>query len=589
MASLASLHSISTASSKTLSACANSSQKKTHKYYNHLRFIQCRAKNKNHDLGDNHVNETSRSFIDRRDVLIGLGGGIYGATTAGFGADRRMAIAAPITPPDLSNCSPADLPPGVTGINCCPPPTTKIIDFELPSSSTPLRVRPAAHLVDEAYIAKINKAYELMRALPDDDPRSFKNQANLHCAYCDAAFDQTLVGFPNLEIQVHSCWLFFPFHRYYLYFHEKILGSLIDDPTFALPFWNWDTSAGMEIPSIYANPASSLYNTLRDALHQPPALLDYNYNLVDSNLPAQQLITSNLTTMYRQVVSGGKTPTLFLGSPYRAGNPPAPGAGTLELLPHNTIHSWTGDRTQPNQEDMGVSYAAARDPIFFAHHSNVDRIWPIWKNLGGNRKDFTDPDFLNAGFIFYDEKKQLVRVTVKDCLEHENLGYTYQDVEIPWLQTKPKAPTGKKVDKNAVGKTEYPITLDKTVQVLVKRPVTKKRSKKEKEDKEEMLIISGIELNRCVRVRFDVFINYDGEVGLDSCAGSFTNLPRAHGDKDGNGEKLKTPLKLALTDILEDLDAEDDEYIVVTVVPRGSTEYGMEQVVTIDDIQIQFD
>ncbi|KAI3929398.1 hypothetical protein MKW92_013429 [Papaver armeniacum] len=498
MASLSSLHSISTASSKTLSACpTRSPQKKTQKY-NHLSVIQCKSRDQ-----DNHGNETSStSFIDRRDLLIGLGG-IYGATTSGFGKDRMPAIAAPITIPDLSNCSPADLPPGVTGINCCPPPTTKIIDFELPSYSTLLRVRPAAHLVDEAYIAKINKAYALMRALPDDDPRSLKNQSNLHCAYCDAAFNQTLAGFPNLEIQVHSSWLFYPFHRYFLYFHEKILGTL----------------------------------------------LDYNYNLVDSNLPAQQLITSNLTTMYRQVVSGGKTPTLFLGSPYRAGDPPAPGAGTLESLPHNIIHGWTGDRTQPNIEDMGSSYVSARDQSF----SLIIRMLTAFGLYG----------------------------RVKDCLEHENLGYKYQDVEIPWLQAKPKAPTGKKVDKNAVGKTEYPITLDKTVQVLQER----------KEDKEEMLIISGIELNRCARVRFDVFINYDGEVGTDSCgcAGSFTNLPHAHGDKDGNGEKLKTPLKLALTDILEDLDAEDDEYIVVTMVPRESTENGMEQVVTIDDIQIQFD
>ncbi|MCL7028791.1 hypothetical protein MKW94_022950 [Papaver nudicaule] len=342
----------------------------------------------------------------------------------------------------------------------------------------------------------------------------------------------------------------------------------------------------MNMPSMYVNPGSSLYDGLRDALHQPPALIDLNASLVDSNLPADQLINNNLTTMYRQVVSGGTTPTLFLGSPYRAGDPPAPGAGTFELVPHNNIHSWTGDRTQPNMEDMGSSYSAARDPIFFAHHSNVDRIWPIWKSLGGNRKDFTDPDFLNAGFVFYDEKKQLVRVTVKDCLEQENLRYKYQDVEIPWLQATPKAPTGKKIDKKAVGTTEYPISLDKTVQVLVKRPVTKKRSKKEKEDKEEMLIISGIKLNRGAPVKFDVFINYDGKVGLDSCAcaGSFTNVPHAHGVDKGN--TITTCLKLGITRLLEDLEAEDDNDIVVIMVPSENT---MEQVVTIDGIEIQFD
>ncbi|KAI3993675.1 hypothetical protein MKX01_002688 [Papaver californicum] len=592
MASLSSLHSISSASSsKSLSACTSSSQKTTQisvirkQNYNHYRIIQCKA-SKNHDE-DDRVNETSSSsFIDRRNMILGLGG-LYGATSAaGFGADGRMAVAAPIPPPDLSDCGPASLPPGVPSINCCPPTTTKIIDFELPSPDTPLRVRPAAHLVDAAYIAKINKAYELMRALPDDDPRSFRNQANVHCAYCDAAYSQILAGYPNLEIQVHRCWLFFPFHRWYLYFHEKILGSLIGDPTFALPYWNWDSPAGMRMPSLYTNPGSALYDPLRDPLHQPPALLDLNYNGVDTNLPPQQLIFQNLTTMYRQMVSGGKTPTLFIGSPYRAGDPPAPGGGTIEEVPHGPVHRWTGDRRQPNGEDMGNFYSAARDPIFFAHHSNIDRVWTIWKSLGGRRRDFTDPDFLNASFIFYDEKKQLVRVTVKDSLEQENLRYKYQDVQLPWLHTKPKAPTTKKVDKNSMGTTAFPVTLDKTVQVLVKRPITKKRSKKEKEAREEMLVINGVEFYRGAPVKFDVFINYDGDAGLDStaCAGSLANVPHAHGDQV-NYERIKTRLKLALNDMLEDLEAEDDKDIVVTMVPR-ETENGM-GVCTIDGMEIQ--
>ncbi|KAI3908241.1 hypothetical protein MKX01_027263 [Papaver californicum] len=593
MASLSSLHSISTASSKSLSSCPSSSRKMTQISVirklkcNHPRVIQCRTNKVDHDQ-DNHENETtSCGFIDRRNMLLGLGG-LYGATSAGFGEDR-MAVAAPIPPPDISNCGRANIPVGVAPADCCPPPNTNIVDFKKPSSSTPLRIRPAAHLVDEAYIAKYNKAYELMRALPDDDPRSFYRQANVHCAYCVDAFDQSLAGFPGLDIQIHSCWLFFPFHRYYLYFHEKILGSLIGDPTFALPFWNWDSPAGMKMPSMYVNPGSALYDPLRDAQHLPPTLVDLNYNFVESDLPAPQLIITNLITMYRQMVSGGKTPTLFLGSPYRAGDPPYPGAGTIELVPHDTIHIWTGDKTQPNLEDMGDFYSAARDPIFFAHHANIDRMWTIWKSLGGNRKDFTDPDFLNAAFLFYDEKKQLVRVTVKDCLEPENLRFKYQDVEIPWLQMKPKARTlqNKIAKKTAVGKTEYPITLDKTVQVLVKRPIIKKRSKKEKEDKEEMLIISGIELDRGAPVKFDVYIIDDDKVGPESSeyAGCFTNVPHAHGDH--KGKKIKTYLKLGINDILEDLDAEDDDEILVTLVPKYSG--GVKKVVTIDGMEIQYD
>ncbi|KAI3906237.1 hypothetical protein MKW98_021770 [Papaver atlanticum] len=604
MASLSSLNSISTASTKSLFASHNSSsQKKTQisvvrkPKHSHLRVIQCRAANNNDHDRDNHETETS-SFVDRRNMLLGLGG-LYGATTAGFGADP-MAMAAPIAPPDLSKCGPADIPAGGTPTNCCPPPNTKIINFQVPSKATPLRTRHAAHLVDKAYIAKYNKAYQLMKSLPDDDPRSFTQQANVHCAYCDGAYDQA--GFPNLDIQVHNSWLFFPFHRYYLYFHEKILGSLIGDPTFALPFWNWDSPAGMKMPSMYAKPNSSLYDTLRDAKHQPPFLLDFDYNGVDdANLPPKQLYTNNLTTMYRQMVSGGKTATLFLGTPYRAGGAPNPGGGTLENAPHGVVHIWTGDRNQLNMENMGNFYSAARDPLFFAHHSNCDRMWTIWKSLGGNRKDFTDPDFLNAAFLFYDEKKQLVRVTVNDCLEQENLRYKYQDVEIPWLQTKPKTPKTRKIEKDIAkkrsvektakrrsmaGTTEFPILLDRTVQVMVKRPKTKSRSKQEKEDKEEILIISGIEFESGAFVKFDVLINDEDEVGPESShfVGSFTNVPHKKGK---NGKQINTRLKLGITDILEDLNAEDDDSVLVTIIPRDSGRG--KHIVTIEGIKIEFD
>ncbi|KAI3966323.1 hypothetical protein MKX01_007166 [Papaver californicum] len=64
--------------------------------------------------------------------------------------------------------------------------------------------------------------------------------------------------------------------------------------------------------------------------------------------------------------------------------------------------------------------------------------------------------------------------------------------------------------KKSVGMTEFPIILDKTVKVLVKRPNTKSRSKKEKE---EILIINGIKLESDALVKFDVFIDDEDKVG----------------------------------------------------------------------------
>lgn len=533
--------------------------------------VTCKATNEQNPSSKDSLNK-----LDRRDVLLVGLGGLYGVSN--LSSSDPFAFAAPVSAPDISKCGKAD----TTTDNCCPPKSTNIINFKLPPSNSSLRVRPAAHLADDAYIAKYSKAIELMKALPADDPRSFMNQANVHCAYCDGAYDQ--VGFPNLDLQIHNSWLFFPFHRYYLYFYEKILGKLIDDPTFALPFWNWDSPPGMQMPPMFAKPNSPLYDKLRNANHQPPTLLDLDYNETDDDQTTtkKDQISSNLTIMYRQMVSNGKTSKLFLGSPYRAGDEPEPGSGSIENAPHNPVHLWCGDNTQPNLENMGNFYSAGRDPIFFAHHSNIDRMWTIWRTLGGKRTNFTEPDWLDSAFLFYDENANLVRVKVRDCLDTKNLGYVYQDVEIPWQNSKPSprnlakkrvakafgVAQAAELKRKLIPRNVFPIVLDRVISTVVPRP-KKSRSKKEKEEEEEVLVVDNIEFERDARVKFDVYINEDEDgmpIGPDNSefAGSFVNVPHKH----KHGKKMKTSLRLGLTDLLEDLGAEDDDSVIVTLVPK---------------------
>ncbi|OIV91759.1 hypothetical protein TanjilG_26612 [Lupinus angustifolius] len=501
-------------------------------------------------------------FLSSINIVIVLVG-LCGVATL---SNNLLALAAPISPPDATTCGPADLPSGANSTDCCPPSSTNIIDFKFPSSTQKLRVRQAAHLVNSDYIAKYKKAVALMKALPSNDPRSFYQQANVHCAYCDAAYHQ--VGYPNLELDIHNSWLFFPWHRWYLYFYERILGSLINDPTFAIPFWNYDAPRGMQIPSIYADPKSPLYDILRNPNHQPPKLIDLDYNLMeDPNVS----VSANLAIMYRQVVSNGKTPTLFFGSAYRAGDKPDPGAGSVEIVPHNSVHIWTGDLNQPNIEDMGNFYSAARDPIFFAHHSNIDRIWSIWKTLGGKRNDITDSDWLESGFLFYDENKNIVRVKVKDSLDTTKLRYVYQDVEIPWLNNKPKPPMSKaqnSILQSSRNYVKFPLVLDSVVSTIVKRP-RKRRSKKEKDEEEEVLVIKGIEYDGNIGVKFDVFIN-DRDHKLikpdnTEFAGSFVSVPHSHKHKKNI---INTRLRLGLSDLLKALKVENDDSVMVTLVPR---------------------
>ncbi|KAM3389910.1 hypothetical protein ACQJBY_011828 [Aegilops geniculata] len=516
--------------------------------------------------------------VDRRDVLLGLGS----AAAAGLGAQRgRGAIAAPIQAPDLANCNPPDLPNTAPDTNCCPTSGTGIIDFVLPpASSAPLRVRPAAHLADAEHLAKYERAVALMKQLPADDPRSFEQQWRVHCAYCDGAYDQ--VGFPDLEIQVHNCWLFFPWHRFYLYFHERILGKLIGDDTFALPFWNWDAPAGMTLPAIYANRPSPLYNERRNPAHQPPFPVDLDYNEVDVIIPTDEQIDQNLNIMYRQMVSGAKKTRLFMGQPYRAGDQPDPGAGSVENVPHGTMHTWTGDPAQPNNEDMGNFYSAARDPIFFAHHGNIDRLWHVWRGLRPSNTDFADADWLDTAFLFYDEEARPVRVRVRDCLDPAAMGYTYQDVGLPWLDAKP-AKRSRRTPAPAAG--ALPATLRETVRVTVTRPQVS-RSDKEKEEAEEVLIIEGIQVADHFKfVKFDVLVNApesggDGASGY--CAGSVAMTPHMVRTNKKKGS-MKTVARFGVCDLMDNIGADGDKTVVVSLVPRCGGE-----LVTIGGVSIGY-
>ncbi|KAJ1272442.1 hypothetical protein BS78_06G202000 [Paspalum vaginatum] len=509
-----------------------------------------------------HLSCKAAGGVDRRDVLLGLGGA---AAAAGLvtSSSRGGALVAPIQAPDLRNCNPPDLPDTAPDVDCCLTyrAGTGAVDFELPAASSPLRVRRAAHLLDKECVAKYEEAVALMKELPDDDPRSFAQQWRVHCAYCDGAYDQ--VGFPDLQIQIHNCWLFYPWHRFYLYSHERILGKLIGDDRFALPFWNWDAPGGMSLPAIYANMSSPLYDERRNPAHQPPFTLDLNYNGTDQTIPRAQQIDQNLRIMYRQ---------------------PDPGAGTIENVPHNPVHFWSGDPRQPNGEDMGNFYSAARDPLFFAHHGNVDRMWSVWSGLRpANAGGFTDPDWLDATFLFYDEEVRLGLVRVRDCLDTAALRYAYQDVALPWVGAKPTTEAG----SPAPAAGALPATLSQTVRVAVTRPKTS-RSREEKDEEEEVLVVEGIEIADHFRrfVKFDVFVNESqsgaGTAAVAQCAGSVALTPHAVRPSKGK-EPVKTAARFGISDLLDDIGADGDKMVVVSLVPRCAGD-----MVTVGGVRISY-
>ena len=276
----------------------------------------------------------------------------------------------------------------------CAPPVGTPVDFVVPNLPTIQRKSIAELTPDE--VTRLRLAYQKLRDLANSDPsdpRGWMQQAMVHCWQCGGS-----------GTDIHQSWTFLPWHRAYLYFHERILCTLLNDDTFRLPYWSWDDASSRSLPDIY----------------QPATLNGAANSLYDANRSSD-------------AVNGASMPAAIFPArqnPMNAGNfasfgGDGNGGGSLENGPHGAIHMWTGTPDDPNP-DMGNLSLAARDPIFYAHHCNIDRLWAeFYRRNPVAHANPSDPDFLTRGFQFFDETKQLVTIRVQDVLDPAPLGFSY--------------------------------------------------------------------------------------------------------------------------------------------------------------------
>lgn len=250
-----------------------------------------------------------------------------------------------------------------------------------------IRPRRPASTLSAAEIQKLKSAYQAMRALDTsapEDPRGFTRQARIHCWNC------------GQSVQVHGSWQFFAWHRAYLYFHERILGHLIGDSDFRLPYWDWDRASHRRLPGAYTTPneaANPLWNVTR------------------SMSPTDELPDEDVGEDVMQGVMGLGTFPELGGTASFGGSP--------EGTPHGSVHVDVGG-------DMGAFNTAGRDPVFYAHHSNVDKIWSDWNKISPTHTNPVEPGFLDLTFTFYDENRNWRSIRAAEMLDHESrLRYTY--------------------------------------------------------------------------------------------------------------------------------------------------------------------
>jgi tyrosinase len=199
----------------------------------------------------------------------------------------------------------------------------------------------------ETDVAKYQSA--IARALAINDNRGYRHFASLH------GWTQNLCK--------HHVPLFLPWHRAYLYMFELSLRDISGDV--ALPWWDWssETAHQQGVPAAFSGqgglasvPVPLDPQTLQAVQQQAPWALDLQ-GAVPQTVRTPDPASSLPTAAAVEDVLNAPTFADF--------------TTRLEDI-HDGIHGWFNGT-------MSIVPFAAFDPIFWAHHAMIDRLWYKWQ------------------------------------------------------------------------------------------------------------------------------------------------------------------------------------------------------------------
>ncbi len=363
---------------------------------------------------------------------------------------------------------------------------------------------PADHPVLNSY----RKAIEAMQKRDLKDPLSWRFQANLHGSLEDginAGWDWCM----------HGNWWFLPWHRGYLYYFERIVRRLSGDDTFRLPYWPWEKDGQNVLPRAfrdqkYQGRANPLFDSTRvKATNEGRPLLG-----TFSEDWKAVIRTAKFTTGFADLSFGG----VQAAKTVMPGKPMPHSHGVMESRAHDLIHDAVGDDTG----NMGDPRTAARDPIFWLHHANVDRLWNRWlDNRGHSLPDpKIDKDWYEQEFPFYDENGKQVVVAVGKILVLAGSEDRYDEERRVFAAAPPvqeKAMKAKIVSIGAIqpmlalGAKPLTKTLELTQDAKPMLMTALANSPKEAEPAVVLLRVEGIEPPKDAKVAFEVFVTKKGE------------------------------------------------------------------------------
>ncbi|HEY4084931.1 MAG TPA: tyrosinase family protein [Bryobacteraceae bacterium] len=264
----------------------------------------------------------------------------------------------------------------------------------------------------------------------------------------------------------HGSWYFPPWHRGYLIALEAQIRAAVvahgGPADWALPYWDYTSEPNMP-PAFTAGiiphgaglpgvlPDGSLNPLFVAPRHGPdfdgaiyvPNETVIKVNASDPNFAAfgpvnEDCLSERHFTGAANLLppgfGGGKTGFSFNGSD----------TGGLENNPHNLVHVYVGGLvfSQDGQTVLQQGYMAdpdfaALDPIFYIHHSNIDRLWAVW-NTDKTHTNPTDQAWLKGPassggrpFVMPMPDGTAWKYTPADLTSLSQVNYTYQQLQAP--------------------------------------------------------------------------------------------------------------------------------------------------------------
>jgi tyrosinase len=242
--------------------------------------------------------------------------------------------------------------------------------------------------MSSAELQNLRMAYSQMMAIWDN--RGYNFLAGIHGVpqwYC--WHHQRRRRF-NLALR-----LFLPWHRAYLYMFEQAAKDMV--PGVFVPWWDWrfEVSQSEGIPRAF---------TEQTVNGQPNPLANARIYAPNANPP---------TDRYTRRFPGDPSELPTSSHVNFALNLSDFGDFSDEIEGiHDGVHVWAGGIGG----DMGAVPFAAWDPIFWSHHSMIDRLWWLWQLRHGIN---------NIPSELLDQELSPFPFTVRRVLNVHELGYDY--------------------------------------------------------------------------------------------------------------------------------------------------------------------